>query len=287
MNSPEINERSKSRLTRFFSNPTVGVLGSLASIIGVLLAIYFYLEGKEYRDLAYFEYPAKATVVKAKEASSITVLHNNQKIDTDISATQILIWNNGTQNIKTDDFLEPIVLSTRSGSQILEASVRKTSRDVIGLTLDRSKIESGKLGVSWRILEHNDGGVIQIIYASGPEETIDISGTVEGQRIIHKVQSGAQILSPTEQLQKAESEQTESAYKNILWGIIFLYLSYSNRKKPRQVVQPPSNISEQTGRKFKFRLSTAMILALIGFAFISFGVYSLLSRPPVAPFGFG
>ena len=27
---------------RFFSNPVVGIVGSLASVVGVLLAVYFY-----------------------------------------------------------------------------------------------------------------------------------------------------------------------------------------------------------------------------------------------------
>ena len=46
----------KSVILRFFSNPIVEIAGSIASILGIFLAIYFFVESKEYPELTY--YPA-------------------------------------------------------------------------------------------------------------------------------------------------------------------------------------------------------------------------------------
>ena len=43
----------------FFANPLVGVLGTIASIIGLFLACYFYFQSKEEPDLVYYVIPLR------------------------------------------------------------------------------------------------------------------------------------------------------------------------------------------------------------------------------------
>jgi hypothetical protein len=62
---PNGENRKTSMLRQFFSNPIVGVAGSIASIIGLVLAIYFYFQATHYRNLVYFVHPAKAVVVRS------------------------------------------------------------------------------------------------------------------------------------------------------------------------------------------------------------------------------
>jgi hypothetical protein len=173
--------------TDFFANPIVGIIGTAASLIGVLLAIYFYLRGKRTRKLIYHVNSAKAIVVQAGQASRLKVSFDQKLIKSDITATQIAFWNRGNQSIKPNDVLKPIVISTENGVPILEANIRKTSREIIDIKLNEEENPGGRLGISWKILERNDGGVVQLIYAGSASVGIQVEGVIEGQKEIDEL----------------------------------------------------------------------------------------------------
>lgn len=80
--------------------------------------------------------------------------------------------------------LRPLVIQTENSVPILEVKIRKMTRDVVGLRLDESQCKQGQLSVSWDILEKNDGGIVQIIYAGSPDINITAQATLEGQKNI-------------------------------------------------------------------------------------------------------
>lgn len=172
------------RLSDFFSDPVVGVIGSIASIISLFLAVYFYLKAKQVRELVYQVNPAKAVVLRAGQASKLKVTFEDVVIAEDITAAQIALWNQGNQSVKPENILKPIVIYTEDNRPILEASIRKTSRDFIELALDETDIQQGRLAISWKILEQHDGGVIQLIYLGDTKTEINVDGVVEGQKKI-------------------------------------------------------------------------------------------------------
>ena len=102
----------------------------------------------------------------------------------DIMAVHVAIWNQGRKSIELTDILRPLIIETEKNVPILEASILKTSRDVIGLRLDESKCDQGKLEVSWTILEHRDGGIVQMIYEGSPELQITADAALKEQRAI-------------------------------------------------------------------------------------------------------
>lgn len=198
---------SKNSFTVFFSNPLVGIIGSLASIIGVLLAVYFYLEGKEYPQLTYYVHPVKAIVVRAGQASRLTASFDNKVIETDITATQIALWNQGKRAIKKDNVLKPIVIHTENNTPILEATIRKSSREVVQLAVNTDELQKGRVLISWNILEHNDGGIIQLTYAGNPNLNIQLDGVIEGQNQIEQLTFSEKIKSPDEQYTSLRKER--------------------------------------------------------------------------------
>lgn len=90
---------------RFFSNPVVGLIGTLASVIGIPLAVYFYIEGTKSRDVVYYVNPAQAIVVKTGEASRLRVSIGERELRSDVTTAQIAIWNRGNESIKPSDVL--------------------------------------------------------------------------------------------------------------------------------------------------------------------------------------
>jgi hypothetical protein len=160
---------SSDRLFAFFAKPWVGIVGSVASIFGVLLAVYFYFHTNGFPELVYYVNPARAVVVKQGTASRLTVLFDGRPLNQDLSAAQVALWNRGRQAIRRAAILQPIIIRTEPRVPILEATVRRTSRDVVSLDLDRTRLADGEVSVSWNILEQGDGAVVQVVYAAGPD----------------------------------------------------------------------------------------------------------------------
>jgi hypothetical protein len=87
-------------------------------IIGVLLAVYFYRQARQYRELTYIVNPAKAVVVKAGQSSKLSVTYKEQQIKTDVTAVQVAFWNVGNQSIRGGEL--------REGGNVLKPLVIKT-----------------------------------------------------------------------------------------------------------------------------------------------------------------
>jgi hypothetical protein len=186
---------------RFFSNPIVGIIGSLASMAGLILAVYFYLQSTRHRELTYLVHPAKAIVVKAGQTSRLSVTLDGKILDRDITAAQIAFWNNGNEPIRAEHVLRSFVIRTEGGIPIVDARVRKRSRDVVDVRLDTTRITSGELKILWNILEQGDGGIVQLIFAGGPDVKISASAVLEGQSKIKGIDA-------------PESDESGRSYEN-------------------------------------------------------------------------
>lgn len=179
------------RLKRFFANPWVGGIGTLASVAGLLLAIYFYLEAKEFRRLGIFVDPAKAAIVKAGQTSRLATSYDGEQVLDDITAAQVTIWNYGKLSIRSENVLDHISLVVDK-ARVLEVAVRNVTRDVTGFVVRVNPKDAHRIDISWNILESGDGAVIQVIYAGNAAAEIMPRGIIEGQR------KGVALLTKTD-----------------------------------------------------------------------------------------
>lgn len=200
---------------RFFSHPLVAALSSIAAIVGVPLAFYFYYASIRAPNLTYHFHPIRATLVKAGGASALKVLFGGSEVHSDITAVQIALWNAGKEPIPGANVLTSIQIQTENSAPILEATIRKVSRPVNELSLDRSQIAKGVIGVTWKILEQDDGGVIQLIYAGDVNNKITVSGSIVGQKRLSELRYSGSISTPAEQYAK-------QAQRNKISGLLFL-----------------------------------------------------------------
>ena len=266
------NDKSESLLVTFFSNPIVGIIGSLASIIGVFLAIYFYIEGKAFPDLTYAVHPAKALVTRAGQSSKLITSYDGKIINTDITVAQIALWNRGKLPIKKNNILKPVVLYTTGNTPILEASIRKVSRDVTNLSLETDQLQEGRLTISWDILEKDDGGVIQLIYAGNSDVAIQADGVIEGQREIKHTTFLERVSPPSDQYSPVVSAYRRLGYS--LFGVgIFSTLLFSIGLALRKRV----------GLPFSFPWFEVLITL---FCFGAAIYFLLIAGDPTPPFGF-
>jgi hypothetical protein len=143
----------------FALNPRVGLAGTVASILGIPLALYLSIATQPTRNLTITSDPPVA-IMRAGQASSIDVLYYGAKIKTDVYARQVYIWNAGNDSIRHEHVLEHIGIVIPH-ARILEARVKKVSRPLISLQLVGGTPDD-RLMLSWSILEHNDGAAIDV-----------------------------------------------------------------------------------------------------------------------------
>src|ERR1035438_10363989 len=103
-------------------NPMIGLAGVVASVISVPLTIYYGVGSLRSRELLYGTYETKTTIVKSGQSSDLHVLYKGQDVKTNVTALQVMVWNNGKEPIRPGDVLNPpITLATSPvGVPILE-----------------------------------------------------------------------------------------------------------------------------------------------------------------------
>jgi len=176
--APGSPNKPQNLLHWFATHPLVGLFGSVASIIGIPLALYFFVASQPSRELVIFSDPA-TTIVDAREAGSVDILYHGEKITTDVYARHLYLWNAGNDSIRRENILEPITLSIPHAT-ILETRVRKLSRPLTAIRVDSSGGDA--VTVSWNILERYDGAYIDIIYAAQKVSKFVAHGSIEHQR---------------------------------------------------------------------------------------------------------
>jgi len=265
------NPPQRSRMMKFFGNPIVGVIGTIASLVGVGLGVWFFIASKRERDLTYFVHPVKSIVARAGETSALSITSNGRPVVGEVTTAQIAFWNRGSESIRSEHILEPFVIKT--GVPILEARLRKTSRAVSGIALDDSSIRKGEITLSWHILEPADGGVVQLIFEGGIDTPITASAIIEGQQTFEPLEFDRKIQSPDEQYRSTFGEIRGQGYASVGIGVVsggyFVRSALRTRKR--------------TGRlpgDWWWNLVQSAFLIGAGIVFL------LIGRDPGPPFGF-
>lgn len=207
--------QARSQVAAIVSNPWVGALSILTTLIGLPLAIYFWYESRVRPDLAFYVHPVRATVVSAGRVSRLRVSYDRQDLATDVNIAQMAIWNAGKRSIREADVLERIEIFAEPVVPVLEATVTKVSRNVTNFRILDEHFKDGVISLSWRILENGDGAILQIVYAGSPEAAFKIRGTIEGQREIRQFGMGSPVMSEKEY-------RTQRTIFKVVWPLLIV-----------------------------------------------------------------
>lgn len=190
---PDNNTRSPRQgfLSRIAKHPVISVVGPIIGLTSLTLSIIFFVTSRVEPKLSYSVNPVRTTILQSGRATSLRVFHGDEEIASDVTAGQIAIWNRGRQAIVPEDVLEDLQIVTEPPVRILEASVREETRTVIAFTHDDARYDEGIVPISWRILEKDDGALVEVLYMGSEEVGISVRGTIKDQRALDSVGHGA------------------------------------------------------------------------------------------------
>lgn len=239
-------------------------------MIGFFLSIYFYYESKEYPELTFTVHPVKAVLLQKEQTSKLSATFDGKPLEGDVTTAQVAIWNNGKKAVKSDNILNAqknIQIYTENNAPILEAKIRKVSREEVQCSVNSDQISKGIIFVSWYILEKNDGCVLQLIYEGSPAIKITAIGSIEGQNQILEIASLNRVVHP--------AEYSLLAVSIAAWFSLIIISKYDLVEIIR-------------GKKPLSRLYIiAILIIIIQFLGIIYQIYSLFySKAASPPFGF-
>lgn len=153
----------------------------LLAIIGIIVGIWEYLASIEKPELSYYSHPLRTKILRASNLGALKVEYNGNEIKGDITATQIMIWNGGKAPISRNDILENVAILYPEKINILEAKVVEAIRGVSGFRVIGKIENKNAIVLDWRILETNDGAIVQVIFEGDPNAVFSVAGSVIGQ----------------------------------------------------------------------------------------------------------
>jgi hypothetical protein len=216
-------------LLRILSNPIFSSVGWIIAILCAFWAYYFYSDTRT-PELCYLIKPIRAVIVRSEYNSKVNVYYENNILKSDLTAAQITIWNNGKGVIRQEDIRDKITIQTENNTPILEATIVKTTREVVHVDLDTGHLSDGIVGINWNTLEQDDGVTIQIIYQGNPELPISASGIIQGQKQIKRLEVPEKTIYRREfnrPLRKAlEAQMLFSIVMGIIMMIFFAFQIY-------------------------------------------------------------
>lgn len=163
------------------------VIGTLFSILGILVSIYLYYIGKKYRQLAY----TCQTLNVSFSNNSIGNLkfnptYNEKELD-NLSITDLIIWSKGKTVINQSDIAPKLPLSVYmpTGSEILEYQIMYENETTNNFNISVNE-EHNQIMIKFDYMAYKNGLALRVIHTGNCGEQVHVDCKLkDGKKILH------------------------------------------------------------------------------------------------------
>jgi len=163
------------------------IAGHIIGIIGIAIGLFLWFISRQHPELSFSISPIRTNIVSSDATSKLRVYYGDREIKGELNAVQIAIWNNGNVPIRMSDTLSSIQLITKPPAPILELTLKQISRPEMRFASVESLFHEGKVPISWRIIEQDDGVIAQVTYEGNEWVDFSLVGSILNQRSPHRV----------------------------------------------------------------------------------------------------
>ena len=164
-------------------DPAFILLTGLASLIGVPLAIYFYLKSRRFKQLAYSFKSTSFVRDYQSKIPDLELFYKGSKVP-NITLTRFVFWNSGRETINETDVAktDELKLEIAEPAVLLNAEIIPPVRDANILTIQTSN-DKKSIDLSFEFLDVGDGVVFEVLHTSGRrDKDFSILGTIKGAK---------------------------------------------------------------------------------------------------------
>jgi hypothetical protein len=177
-------------------------------LLGIGASAYFYLLSVERRSPVIAVESNRTEIIDGESISEMPIKvtrRNGEQITSNLYSARVYFWNDGRQSIGSENVLKPLRIAVGGGNEgIIYHRIVSRSRSITELStkLDSSQgLQISELGapnhllLDFRILEENDGGVIQILYTGSKSAEIRLEGVVENSERLGRIQKSVPLAA--------------------------------------------------------------------------------------------
>lgn len=224
-------------------NPLFTILAFIIAIVGIILAIVFYLKGKKARKPMYFIQSNNLVAGFSKRLGKLQLLYGDTSIE-NLTVSKIAFWNDG-ETIEWGSIVEedPLRVESLGNCDILDANVIKEINPINKFGVDL--INRKEARILFTFLDKGQGGAIQVIHTGKGSSDIEVGGFIKGAgkprpsyrtNLLAKI--GSKIFSTPKQKQQKESpiKQRRAFGLFSLLSAIFIIISLVGERNPVFIV---------------------------------------------------
>jgi len=181
------------------NNPFVTVGSFALAVLGIVLAIIFYVRSKRDKTPC-FEKSSNTIIEGLHQSLDGLEVHYKGKAQERITVTKVAFWNDGKETIDRSDLIEkdPLRLVCPKTVDVLDIQIVNSSAESNSAQIGEpvSGEDTVYYPLSFEYLDHEEFFVVQIIHNGDSSEEFDVEGKVKGVKHIEHV-TGARIPSKT------------------------------------------------------------------------------------------
>jgi hypothetical protein len=174
----------------------VAIVGLVATISSIVLAVFFYKLSRPSRLLVYATRTFRVVPQERIKLQGLQITYYGYPVES-LSVTRLAVWNAGDESIRRSDFpaSDRPVIYGGGGLKIFETAVIETSAAAnnVGLTLVDHPVVGSAIGFDF--LDPGDGAVFSVVHNGNNLTDIRLNGEIIGGRIWRTVAHGER---PTE-----------------------------------------------------------------------------------------
>ncbi|MCA1578337.1 MAG: hypothetical protein LC794_13350 [Acidobacteria bacterium] len=164
------------------SSGILNYIGLTLGILSILATVYFAVRYAERKEPRFISLNDRKIAVSDDAPEEIQIFYKGEKVE-QVTSTLIWFWNEGKRPIKKEDLSrsQPLLIKLQSDEtpiEILDVSVRKSSRDAIGFKAIKNSHSS--VSVEFEFLDYRDGAVVEIQHTGTRQTSVEVVGVVLG-----------------------------------------------------------------------------------------------------------
>jgi len=174
-------------------NPLVSIGGLVCGVIGIVLAIVFYIRGRRVSSIKY-DYLGRSLVEGLSGALEGIEVRYKGSVQDRITVSRFAFWNAGTETIRAGDLTDDALrVACKQGIQILDHRVVETNdvTNKISLGAVQNAEDEASVSIRFDYLDPNDGAVLQIVHDGHERTRFRLVGSLKGSCSIARSESPA------------------------------------------------------------------------------------------------
>jgi len=146
--------------------------------IGTVVSIFLWLRGRKVKAPRYTLEDNNLFEKLPDLVPDLKVEYKGEQI-ANLTIAKVRFWNAGTDTIDDTDVVQPIVIEAQGECKIISAKLLSANQEANDFKCGPPQADGLRVTISFRYLDYNEGGKVQIAHTGTGKESLKLTGRVK------------------------------------------------------------------------------------------------------------